>query len=122
MAGNISASQLNTGVASMNPMLCAISRMKRIATIADMMLTMLLTSELATGKTYLTNTTPSPIRAAIYRMLVTGSGSPGTRLMNSSLPCSYAFCTGFPLLSLWAGLLFVGYHIHVFDGYWGCNI
>lgn len=106
MAGNISASQLNTGVASMSPMLCAISRMKRIATIADMMLTMLLTSELATGRTYLTNTTPSPIRAAIYRMLVTGSGSPGIRLMNSSLPCSYAFCMGFPLLSLWAGFLF----------------
>ena len=106
MAGNISATQLNTGVASMSPMLCAISRMKRIATIADMMLTTLLTSELATGRTYLTNTTPSPIRAAIYRMLVTGSGSPGIRLMNSSLPCSYAFCMGFPLLSLWAGLLF----------------
>ena len=119
MAGNISANQLNTGVASMSPMLCAISRMKRIATIADMML---LTSELATGRTYLTNTTPSPIRAAIYRMLVTGSGSPGSRLMNSSLPCSYAFCMGFPLLSLWVGFLLVGYHISVFSGYWGCNI
>ena len=113
MAGNISASQLNTGVESMSPMLCAISRMKRIATVADMMLPMLLTSELATGRTYLKNTTASPIRAAIYRMLVTGSGSPGSRLMNSSLPCSYAFCMGFPLLSLWVGFLLAGYHISV---------
>ena len=98
----------------MSPMLCAISRMKRIATIADTMLPTLLTSELATGRIYLKNTTPSPIRAAIYRMLVTGSGSPGSRLMNSSLPCSYAFCMGFPLPSLWVGLLSVGYHISVF--------
>ena len=122
MAGNISASQLNTGVASMSPILWAISRMKRIATIADMMLPTLFTSEFATGRTYLTNITPNPIRAAIYRMLVTGSGSPGSRLMNSSLPCSYAFCMGFPLLSLWVGFLLVGYHISVFSGYWGCNI
>ena len=122
MAGNISASQLNTGVESMSPMLCAISRMKRIATVADMMLPMLLTSELATGRTYFKKTTASPIRAAIYKMLVTGSGSPGSRLMNSSLPCSYAFCMGFPLLSLWVGFLLVGYHISVFAGYWGCNI
>lgn len=106
MAGNISANRLNTGVASMSPMLCAISRMNRIATIADTMLPILFMSELVTGRTYLKNTTPSPIRAAIYRMLVTGSGSPGSRLMNSSLPCSYAFCMGFPLLSLWAGFLF----------------
>ena len=96
--------------------------MKRIATIADTILPTLLTSELATGRTYLTKTTPSPIRAAIYKMLVTGSGSPGSRLMNSSLPCSYAFCMGFPLLSLRAGFLLVGYHISVFSRYWGCNI
>lgn len=106
MAGNISANQLNTSVASINPILCAISSTKRIPTIADTMLPMLLASELATGRTYLKNTTPNPTRAAIYKILVNGSGRPGTMLMNSSLPCSYAFCMGFPLLSLWVGFLF----------------